>query len=78
MSAVPSAGGGCADSSDAAARLAAYDAFARDVRDELARTSGRMDELRFQGKVKSATYRQLFAIRSTLREIDRRLLERGL
>lgn len=67
-----------ADSSDAAARLAAYDAFARDVRDELARTSGRMDELRSQGKVKSATYRQLFAIRSTLREIDRRLLERGL
>ena len=38
-------------------RLAAYDAFATDVRLELERTAGRMDELR---------------------DIDRRLAERGL
>lgn len=67
-----------ADSSEAMTRLAAYDAFARDVRDELAQTSERMEQLRLQGKVKSATYRQLFAIRSTLRDIDRRLAEHGL
>ncbi len=66
------------DSSEAAVRLAAYDAFARDVRDELAQTGERMEQLRLQGKVKSATYRQLFAIRSTLRDIDRRLAEHGL
>lgn len=67
-----------ADSVEAATRLAAYDAFARDVRSELAQTGERMERLRLQGKVKSATYRQLFAIRSTLRDIDRRLAERGL
>ena len=67
-----------ADSAGAATRLAAYDAFARDVRSELAQTGERMERLRLQGKVKSATYRQLFAIRSTLRDIDRRLAERGL
>lgn len=67
-----------ADSAEVATRLAAYDAFARDVRSELAQTGERMERLRSQGKVKSATYRQLFAIRSTLRDIDRRLAERGL
>lgn len=59
-------------------RLAAYDAFAADVRLELERTAGRMDELRAAGQVKTATYRQLFANRATLRGIDRRLAERGL
>ena len=67
-----------ADSAEAATRLAAYDACARDVRSELAQTGERMERLRSQGKVKSATYRQLFAIRSILRDIDRRLAERGL
>lgn len=67
-----------ADSLDAASRLAAYEAFASDVRDDLDQTGERMDALRAQSKVKSATYRQLFAIRSTLREIDRRLAEHGL
>ena len=67
-----------ADSAEAAPRLAAYDAFARDVRSELAQTGERMERLRSQGKVKSATYRQLFATRSILRDIDRRLAERGL
>lgn len=61
-----------------AARLAAYDAFAADVRDELAATISRMDELAATGKVKTATYRQLFAARVTLKEIDTRLRERGL
>lgn len=59
-------------------RLAAYDAFAADARAELARTDERMGELRTAGKVKTATYRQLFAARLTLKEIDRRLAEHGL
>ena len=63
---------------DAAARLAAYDEFATEVRDELAATVARMDELATTGKVKTATYRQLFAARITLKEIDARLRERGL
>ena len=61
-----------------AARLAAYDSFATDVRDELTATKARMDELTAAGKVKTATYRQLFAARITLKEIDARLRERGL
>ena len=59
-------------------KLAAYDAFAADVRAELASVAARMDELRAAGKVKSATYRQLFATRIALKDIDRRLAERGL
>lgn len=61
-----------------AERLAAYDAFARQVRAELADTCARMDGLRDAGRVRSATYRQLFAARITLRDIDRRLSELGL
>lgn len=61
-----------------AERLAAFDAFAADVRAELDATRVRMDELAAQGKVKTATYRQLFAARVTLREIDARLTVRGL
>ena len=63
---------------DAAARLEAYDAFAADVRGELEATKARMGELSAAGKVKTATYRQLFAARVTLKEIDARLRERGL
>lgn len=59
-------------------RLTAYDAFAADVRAELAELVDRMDDLRAKDKVKSATYRQLFATRITLKDIDRRLSERGL
>ena len=58
--------------------LRPYDAFATDVRLELERTAGRMDELRAAGQVKTATVSQLFANRATLRDIDRRLAERGL
>lgn len=59
-------------------RLAAYDAFARGIRAELAEVGARMDVLRTENKVKAATYRQLFATRMTLKDIDRRLVERGL
>ena len=60
------------------ARLAAYDGFAAEVRDELAQVSARMEALRVENRVKTATYRQLFVRRVTLKEIDRRLAERGL
>lgn len=59
-------------------RLAAYDAFARGIRAELAEVGASMDVLRTENKVKTATYRQLFATRMTLKDIDRRLVERGL
>ena len=61
-----------------AERLAAHDAFAGEVRAELADTAARMDALRAENKVKTATYRQLFAARVTLKDIVRRLEERGL
>ena len=63
---------------EAEARLAAYEAFAAGVRAELADVQARMDALRADNRVKTATYRQLFAARVTLRDIDRRLAERGL
>lgn len=59
-------------------RLEEFEGFARDVRAELAETCARMDALRAENKVKTATYRQLFASRITLKEIDARLSERGL
>lgn len=61
-----------------AERLAAYDAFAADVREENGQVQQRLEELRAAGKVKTATYRQLFAMRITLKEIVGRLEERGL
>ncbi len=77
---------------DDAGRLAAYDAFSSGVRAELVEVGERMDVLRAQNKVKTATYRQLFAqnkvntatyrqqysTRFTQKEIDSRLVERGL
>lgn len=63
---------------DDSERLAAYDAFARGIRAELAEVGARMDVLRTENKVKTATYRQLFAVRMNLKDIDRRLVERGL
>ena len=59
-------------------RLAAYEAFAAEVREELSSTVARMEDLQAQDKVKTATYRQLFAARDTLKEIDRRLATHGL
>lgn len=59
-------------------RLAAYDAFAEGVRSELADTVERMESLKAAGKVKSATYRQLFAARMELKAICDRLARFGL
>lgn len=59
-------------------RLRAFDAFAEDARREYAEIEAKMDELKAAGKVKSATYRQLFATRLTLKDINRRLREHGL
>lgn len=59
-------------------RLAAYEAFAAEVREELSSAVARMEDLQAQNKVKTATYRQLFAARVTLKEIDRRLASHGL
>ena len=63
---------------DDAERLGAYDAFADEVRAELTDVTERMERLRAENKVKTATYRQLFATRITLKDIDRRLSEHGL
>ena len=63
---------------DDAERLGAYDAFADEVRAELADVTERRERLRAENKVKTATYRQLFATRITLKDIDRRLSEHGL
>lgn len=59
-------------------RLAAYDAFAAEVRDELARTGEQMERLRAERKVKTATYRQLFSQRLVLRAIEERLTAHGV
>ena len=59
-------------------RLDAFEAFAAEVRDELRQVTERMDALRAENKVKTATYRQLFAARITLKEIDGRLTEHGV
>ena len=53
----------------AAERLAAFEAVLADVQREYAATVARMEELKESGRVKSATYRQLFARRMTLREM---------
>lgn len=63
---------------DDAERLRSYEAFAAQTRAELADVTQRMDALRVENKVKTATYRQLFATRITLKDIDRRLAEHGL
>ena len=53
----------------AAERLAAFEAVLADVQREYAATVARMEELKEAGRVKSATYRQLFARRMTRREM---------
>ena len=74
---VTDASGTVLETGDAAARLAAYEAFAAEVRDDLQRIDARMDELQRAGKTK-AEYRQLFAARMTLRDVERRLAKHGL
>lgn len=66
------------DARTAAERLAAYDAFAAQVRAENEQVQRQMEDLRAANKVKTATYRQLFATRITLKEIVSRLEEHGL
>ena len=61
-----------------AERLAAYEAFAAGIRSELDACDVKMESLRTEGKTKTATYRQLFANRATLKEIVRRLDDQGL
>lgn len=61
-----------------AERLTAYDAFAAQVRAENEQVQRQMEDLRATNKVKTATYRQLFATRITLKEIVSRLEEHGL
>lgn len=61
-----------------AERLAAYDAFAAQVLAENEQVQRQMEDLRAANKVKTATYRQLFATRITLKEIVSRLEEHGL
>ena len=53
----------------AAERLAAFEAVLADVQREYAATVARMEELKEAGRVKSTTYRQLFARSMTLREM---------
>lgn len=59
-------------------RLQRFDAFARGVRDDLAQTRAQLEELRAEGRTKSATYQQLFANRVTLEQIVERLADAGL
>lgn len=61
-----------------AERLTAYDAFAAQVRAENEQVQRQMEDLRAANKVKTATYRQLFATRITLKEIVSRLEEHGV
>lgn len=59
-------------------RLERYEAFAAGGREDYGNAVRQMDDLRAQGRVKTATYRQLFAYKSTLGEILDRLEECGL
>lgn len=59
-------------------RLERFDRFARDVRHELEQAEAQMQELREEGRVRSATYQQLYANRTILVDIVRRLSEAGL
>ncbi|MGN0076143.1 MAG: hypothetical protein ACI38Z_04120 [Parafannyhessea sp.] len=59
-------------------RLERYEAFAASVREDYGTTQRQMDDLRAQDRVKTATYRQLYAYKCTLGEILDRLEECGL
>lgn len=59
-------------------RLESYEAFAAGVREDYGSAVRQMDDLRAQDRVKTATYRQLYAYKSTLGEILDRLEECGL
>ena len=59
-------------------RLAAFEAFAAEVRAELTATSEHLDGLKARGRERSATFRQLMAQRLALRSIVERLERFGL
>lgn len=50
-------------------RLAAFEAMLEAVQKQYAETTARMDKMKQEGKVKTATYRQLFARKLTLSEL---------
>ena len=54
---------------DAGQRLAAFEAMLAAVEAQYADTTGKMDALKAAGRVKSATYRQLFAKKLNLQDM---------
>lgn len=51
-------------------RLARYEAMQAAVRKELTDTEAKMDKLKAEGKVKSATYRQLMGHKLTFQNME--------
>ena len=52
-----------------AERLAAFEAMLAAVQKQYAETTARMDKMKLEGKVKTATYRQLFARKLSLQDV---------
>lgn len=50
-------------------RLAAFEAMLDSVQKQYAETTARMDKMKLEGKVKTATYRQLFARKLSLQDV---------
>lgn len=50
-------------------RLAAFEAMLESVQKQYAETTARMDKMKQEGKVKTATYRQLFACKLSLQDV---------
>lgn len=50
-------------------RLAAFEAMLYSVQKQYAETTARMDKMKLEGKVKTATYRQLFARKLSLQDV---------
>lgn len=50
-------------------RLAAFEAMLEAVQKQYAETTARMDKMKLEGKVKTATYRQLFARKLSLQDV---------
>jgi hypothetical protein len=61
-----------------AERLERHERFAKGIRNELAEADSKLQELKAQGRTKTATWRQLFANRFMLEEMVSRLDEAGL
>ena len=50
-------------------RLAAFEAMLATVQKQYDETTARMDKMKLEGKVKTATYRQLFARKLSLQDV---------